>query len=162
VGNRKTIQKRLERARYGFYGLGREQVEKQAEKSLAKAAEYFQLDPKNPTGRERLLYKLADVVFGPDGKKGRPKNTKTYWDSRRLCDLGAIYRKKRSENPKLSKAKIAKLIKDEHKEFKNDDAEQIRQRLRAADREFSLWHDDHDADRPDDWEEPGEPDYDDD
>ena len=155
---RKKLEKRLERAhrrvRWPDYD--------QDEKSLAKAAERFGLDPKNTHDREKLLYLLADVVFGPDGKKGRPKYTKTYWTSSRLCTLGAIYRKKRSENPRLSRAKIAKLIKDEHKEFKNDDAEQIRQRLRAADREFSLWFDDHDYPGPDDSEEPEEPDYDDD
>jgi hypothetical protein len=60
------------------------------------------------------------------------KGSSTSWDSKRLCSLGAIYAEKKYENPKLSDTKIAKLIKDEHEEFKNDDAEQIRQRLRWA------------------------------
>ena len=50
MGDRKTIQKRLVRARQRFDRPGSEQDEK----SLAEAAEYFRLDPKNPIGRERL------------------------------------------------------------------------------------------------------------
>jgi hypothetical protein len=156
------MQKRLLRARYSF---GRSASE-QAEKSLAKAAQYFQLDPKNPLGRERLLYKLADVVFGPDGKRGRPKGGTTSWGNtptgHRLLKLGEIYQQKKYENPKLSDAKIAKLIKSECDQFKNDDAEQIRQRLRRAHELFQEWlFDQHDDEPPEDWEPP-EPDYDDD
>jgi len=158
VAVRKKLEKRLERAhrrvRWPDYD--------QDEKSLAKAAERFGLDPKNTHDRERLLYLLVDVVFGPTVKKGPPKNSNTFWQSGRLCDLGGIYRKKKFENPRLSDARIAKLIKDKHEGFKNVDVEQIRQRLRAADREFSLWFDDHDYPGPDDSEEPEEPDYDDD
>jgi hypothetical protein len=163
VGERRRIQKRLERARRRFDRPNSEQDEK----SLAKAAEYFRLDPKNPLGRERLLYKLADVVFGPDGKRGRPKGSATSWGNtlmgNRLVTLGRIYEKKKKQNPKLSDAKIAKLIKAEHDEFKNDDAEQIRQRLRKAHQYYESWELDRDYDDepPEDWEPP-EPDYDDD
>jgi hypothetical protein len=151
VAVRKKLEKRLERA----HGRVRWSNYDQHEKSLVKAAKRFGLDPKNTHDRERLLYLLVDVVFGPDGKKGRPKNSKTFWHSGRLCDLGGIYRKKKFENPRLSDARIAKLIKDKHEGFKNVDVEQIRQRLRAADREFSLWFDDDDYEPPerDDWDD---------
>ena len=95
MGNRKTMQKRLLRARWRLDRPGSEQNEM----TLAKAAEYFRLDPKNPTERERLLYKLADVVFGPDGKRGRPKGSNTSWGNtprgNRLHILGQIYDQKK-------------------------------------------------------------------
>ena len=100
MGDRKTIEKRLGRARWDF-----KHNSEQNEKSLAKAAEYFELDPKNPDHRERLLYKLADVVFGPPGKKGRPMYSATAWRGRRLITLGKIYEEKKRKNPKLSDPK---------------------------------------------------------
>jgi hypothetical protein len=130
VGDRRTIQKRLDKARYRFY--------QQEPESVAAAAKHFELDPNDARQREKLLWLLADVVFGR-GKKGRPKGSSTSWDSKRLCSLAAIYAEKKYENPKLSDAKIAKLIKDEHEEFKNDDAQQIRQRLRWAEEVYHEW-----------------------
>lgn len=125
---------------------------------MAAAAEYFKIKPDDP----RLLHLLADVVFG-HGKKGRPRGTKTSWGSR-LLTLGRIYDEKKNKNPKLSGAEIARLIKSEHDEFKNDDDGQIRQRLRAAHKEYHFWcldqAADYAAEPPEGWEPP-EPDDDD-
>jgi hypothetical protein len=133
VGDGKTIQKRLERtrrrARYGYRG---------EPEALAAAARYYGLDPKDPRQRETLLYALADALF-ESRKRGRPKDSATAWDGRRLVTLGEIYVKKKKQYPRLSDAKIAKLIKAEHDEFKNDDAEQIRQRLRKAHLGYELY-----------------------
>jgi len=154
VGERKRIEKRLDKASRHFY--------QREPESVAVAAKRFGLDSKDARQREKLLWVLADVVFGR-GKRGRPKGSKTSW-GRRLFILGEIYQQKKNENPKPSDAKIAKLIKNEHAEFKNDDAEQIRQRLRMAHQEFYFWCLDRAADyedeQPDGWEPP-EPDYDD-
>jgi hypothetical protein len=154
VGDRRTIQKRLDKARYRFYPREPE--------SVAAAAKHFGLDPNDARQREKLLWLLADVAFGR-GKKGRPKGSKTSWGSRFLT-LGGIYAQKKYKNPNLSDAKIAKLIKSEHDEFKNDDVEQIRQRLRAAHEGYQEWLFDmageYANDLPEDWEPP-EPDYDD-
>jgi hypothetical protein len=80
-----------------------------------------------------------------------------------FISLGRFTIKRKSKNPKLSDAKIAQLIKGEYKEFKNDDVEQIRQRLRAAHKQYQDWRIDkmteYSLEPPDDWEEP-EPDYD--
>ena len=157
MGDSKTMQKRLQRARWRVdWDCSKHEA------TLTKAAEYFGLDPKDAGQRERLLYKLADALFGPPGEKGRPKDTMTSWGSR-LVTLGGIYEEKKNENPKLSDAKIAKLIKQEHEEFKNDNVEQIRQRLRWAHELYRDWS--YEAvmlayELPEDWE-PGEPDYDD-
>jgi hypothetical protein len=129
MGDRRTIQKRIERARW--FGSN-----KQREEALAKAAEHYGLDPKNSVHREMLLLVLADVLFGSPGKKGRPKGTRTTWGNETLLDLGWIYEKTKRQNPKLSAAKIAELIHSEHKEFQNIDVEQIRQKLPEARREW--------------------------
>jgi hypothetical protein len=134
MGDRRTIEKRIQRA----WRINRSNY-RQHEAALNKAAERFGLDLKDADQCELLLYKLADVLFGPDGKKGRPTGSSTSWNSTRLRSLGAIYEEKRYENPKLSDAKIANLIKDEHEKFKNDDAEQIRQRLRWAEEVYKEW-----------------------
>jgi len=156
VGDRKTIQKRLDKARYGFY--------QQEPESVAIAAKRLGLDLNDARQREKLLWLLAEVVFG-QGKKGRPWGSRTSW-GHRLVSLGRIYDEKKYKNPKLSDAKIARLIKQEHKEFKNDDPDQIRQRLRAAEVAYSRYFDflaDFEAGvtpPPDDFEPP-ELDYDD-
>jgi hypothetical protein len=156
VGDRKTIKKRLESVRWrARSGYGREPA------SVAAAARYYGLDPKNPRQRETLFYILADAIFD-SRKRGRPWGSKTSW-GQRLITLGEIYREKKYKNPKLSDAKIAKLIKQDHAEFKNDDPDQIRQRLRAAEEAYSDWYFEFQADNepPEDWEPP-DPDYDDD
>jgi hypothetical protein len=155
MGDRRAIQKRLDKARYRFY--------RQEPESVAAAAKHFRLDPNDARQREKLLWLLADVVFGR-GKKGRPKGSSTSWGAtrrgNRLVILGEIYDRKKRVNPKLSDTKIAKLIKEEHELFENDDVEQIRQRLRKAQKEYWLWCDCRDdASEPEDWEQ--EPDYDD-
>jgi hypothetical protein len=128
---------------------------------VAVAAAGFGLDPNVPSQREKLLHILAEAIFAP-GKKGRPRESLTAWPSSRLITLGRIYEKTKKKNPRLSDAKIAKLIKDEHREFKHDQPEQIRQRLRKAHRYYESWEEcqDYDDEPPEDWE-PAEPDYDD-
>jgi hypothetical protein len=156
VGDRKTIKKRLESVRWlARFGYRREPA------SVAAAARYYGLDPKNPRQRETLFYMLADAIF-ESRKRGRPKGSRTSW-GHRLVILGDIYKEKKYKNPKLSDAKIAKLIKQERVEFKNDDPDQIRQRLREAKEAYSNWYFEFQADNdepPEDWEPP-EPDYDD-
>jgi hypothetical protein len=119
VGDRKAIQKRLNRAHRQFYP--------RAPESLATAAKYFKLDPDDVRQREELLYKLADVVFG-SAKRGRRPGSKTAWGTVRLVSLGGLYFEKKYENPGLSDADAARLISNHH-EFKHDDPDQIRQRL---------------------------------
>jgi len=64
VGDSKTMQKRLQRARWRVdWDCSKHEA------TLTKAAEYFGLDPKDAGQRERLLYKLADALFGPPGKR---------------------------------------------------------------------------------------------
>jgi hypothetical protein len=113
MGDRRTIEKRIQRARWVINRTNYRQYEA----ALNKAAEHFGLDLKDPDQCELLLYKLADVLFGPDGKKGRPKGSTTSWNTKRLSSLGEIYVEKKYENPMLSDAKIAGLIKDEHEGF---------------------------------------------
>jgi hypothetical protein len=103
------------------------------QKSLDLAGQFFGLDPKSPL-RETLLYILADVLFG-SRTKGRPKASNAAWDFRKHERLFQLYHMKKRDNPKLSKAKIAKLI-CEHEEFKNNDPEQVRQHIGRAFREF--------------------------
>jgi hypothetical protein len=154
MGDRRTIQKRLDKARYRFYHSEPE--------SVAAAAKHFGVDPNDARQREKLLWLLADIVFGR-GKKGRPRGSRTSW-GHRLVTLGGLYREKKYENPKLTDAKIAMLIKQEHAKFKNDDPDQIRQRLREAEEAYidSYSHIQFSADfePPEDWVPP-EPDYDD-
>lgn len=160
MGDRKTIQKRLESVRWRVgRGYDREP------EALAAAARYYGLDAKDPRQRETLLYVLADALF-ESRKKGRPRGTRTSW-GRRLITLGGIYKEKKYKNPKLSDAKIAELIKQEHKEFKHDDPEQIRQRFREAEEAYCDWYAaapfEFQVDLPEppeDWEPP-ELDYDD-
>jgi hypothetical protein len=133
VSSRKEIGKRLDKMRnYRWWVYEREP------KSVAAAAQCFRLDLHDARQRETLLYLLADVIFGPPAKKGRRKGSKTSWGSR-LLTLGGLYGEMKYENPKLSDAKIAKLIKDKYPEFKYDDPEQIRQKLRVAHQEFMDW-----------------------
>jgi hypothetical protein len=61
VGDRKTIQKRLNNARLQYYLREPE--------SVARAAKAFGLDPNDVSQREQLLYKLADVFFGPPARR---------------------------------------------------------------------------------------------
>jgi hypothetical protein len=105
------------------------------QKSLALAGQFFSLDPDKPNMRDILLYILADVLFGTR-KTGRPSASNTAWTLERYFRLCQLYHLKKHENPKLSKAKIAELIR-EHKEFKNDDPEQIRQHIGRAFREMA-------------------------
>jgi hypothetical protein len=76
-----------------------------------------------------LVYILADVVFGR--QRGRPKGSKTAWDSDRLLQLFRAYEQCKSADPALSDSALAKQIADT-KEFSKNSVDQIRQQLGAA------------------------------
>jgi hypothetical protein len=102
---------------------------------LSAVAQYFEIDLDDPRQRDWLLHVLVDVIFDRR-KRGRPSGTKSAWSLLRRARLAGLYEETKRQNPKLSDTKIAKLI-CEHKEFKNDDPEQIRQRLRSVSRQFA-------------------------
>jgi hypothetical protein len=66
MGDRRTIEKRIQRT----WRINRSNY-RQHEAALNKAAERFGLDLKDADQCELLLYKLANALFGPDGKKGQ-------------------------------------------------------------------------------------------
>jgi hypothetical protein len=76
-----------------------------------------------------LTYILADVVFGR--QRGRPKGSKTAWDSNRLLQLFSAYEQCKSANPARSDSALAKQIADT-KEFSKNSVDQIRQQLGPA------------------------------
>jgi len=150
VGDRKTIHKRLNRARQQYYRCDPE--------SVARAAQHFKLDPNDARQRDELLSKLADVVFG-SAKRGRRRGSKTAWGVGRLTLLGTLYYAEQYENPKLTDAEAARLI-SRHREFKHDDPDQIRQRLPVAREAYSEWtfeamdaYHDYKAEHPDEFED---------
>jgi hypothetical protein len=98
-------------------------------KALDAAAQYFGLDAATADDRELLVYILADVVFGR--QRGRPKGSKTAWDSARLLQLFSAYEQCKNANPALSDSVIAKQIADT-KEFSKNSVDQIRQQLGPA------------------------------
>jgi hypothetical protein len=98
-------------------------------KALDAAVQYFGLDAASVGDRELLVYILADVVFGR--QRGRPKGSKTAWDTNRLLQLFSAYKQCKSANPALSDSALAKQIADT-KEFSKNSVDQIRQQLGAA------------------------------
>lgn len=98
-------------------------------KALDAAVQYFGLDAASVGDRELLVYILADVVFG--GQRGRPKGSKTAWDSDRLLQLFRAYEQCKSASPALSDSALANQIADT-KEFSKNSVNQIRQHLGAA------------------------------
>ena len=98
-------------------------------KALDAAAQYFGLDAATAGNRELLVYILADVVFGR--QSGRPKGSKTAWDSDRLLQLFRAYEHCKNANPALSDSALAKQIADT-KEFSKNRVDQIRQQLAPA------------------------------
>ena len=155
---RKAILKRLDKARWQ-YGSA----------SLAVAAKYLNLDPAKAGDRERLLHILAEAIFAP-AKKGRKVGVRPYWHKLRLINLGRLYSIEIDKSPKLKNAEIARRI-SKHPDFKNDDPDQIRQRLPWAHELFQEWWlgswdlvsipDDYAAEHgePDEFEEPPEYDF---
>jgi hypothetical protein len=152
VGDRKVIKKRLNKARFSSWDY------KRRTESLAEAARFFRLDLNDVRQREKLLYLLADIVFGR-GKKGRPRGSKSSWNLIRLGDLGQIYEEMRRQRPNDSDAEIARRINREHEEFRRSGADKIRQQLPAARLASLIWREiaeeksrDRVAEPPDDWE----------
>ena len=127
VGYRKAILKRLDQARRQHF--------EEDPASVAGAAKHLNLDPVRD--RDRLLRILAEAIFAP-GKKGRKAGVRPYWNKSRLIRLGGLYSIEKTENPKLKDAAIARRIIN-HKDFKNDDPDQIRQRLPWAHELFQEW-----------------------
>jgi hypothetical protein len=159
VAYRKAVLKRLDRARREYF--------RNEPASVAKAAEHLNLDPKNAHDREQLLYILAEAVFAP-GKRGRKAGVRTYWHNVRLFNLGRLYSIEKEKSPRLKDAAIARRI-IKHRDFKNDDPDQIRVRLPWAHQLFqerceeALW--DIAAEyvaehgEPDEFDEPAEYDF---
>jgi hypothetical protein len=133
MSERRAIQRRLDSYKRRLYrGFDEGDIWSAIDrKSLDLAGRFFRANLANPAARDMLLHILADALFG-SGKKGRPTGSHTAWDIPRLfgCLLPLYYEKKR-DNPKLSQAKIAKLI-CEHEEFRYNDPEQVRQHLGLA------------------------------
>jgi hypothetical protein len=98
-------------------------------KALDAAVQYFGLDAASVGDRELLVYILADVVFGR--QRGRPKGSKTAWDSDRLLQLFSAYKQCKNATPALSDSAIAKQIANT-KEFSKNSVDQIRQQLGPA------------------------------
>lgn len=74
-----------------------------------------------------MLYILAEAVFAP-AKRGRKAGVSTYWHNARLFNLGRLYGIEKEKSPRLKDAAIARRI-IKHRDFKNDDPDQIRVRL---------------------------------
>jgi hypothetical protein len=130
MSERRAIQKRLDSYKRRLYrGFDEGDIWSAIDrKSLDQAGRFFRANLANPAARDMLLHILADVLFG-SRKKGRPTGSYTAWDiARYFGNLLPLYYEKKRDNPKLSQAKIAELI-CEHKEFKYNSPEQVRQRL---------------------------------
>ncbi|MGB5183506.1 MAG: hypothetical protein WBO12_15145 [Xanthobacteraceae bacterium] len=137
MSDRKAIERRLDSYKRRLDGAADKLNPWSAidEKSLVLAGRFFTLDPDDEIMRDALLYVLADVLFGTR-KKGRPRESNTAWNFDRYFRLFQLYHLKKRDNPKLRKAQIAELI-CEHKEFRNNDPEQIRQHIGRALREHA-------------------------
>jgi hypothetical protein len=98
--------------------------------ALGRAKEYFRTED-----MKFLAQAMAEVLFGRQAR-GWPKGIKTWTDNRHLHLAFAYYEIKR-EHPKMSDSKIAELL-CKHPDFKSD-AENLRQRLGKAKREYSAW-----------------------
>lgn len=99
-------------------------------KALDRAKEYFGSDDV-----DFLAQAMAEVLFGHQGR-GRIKGVKTWTDNRYL-HLGFAYHDIKREQPRLSDTKIAELL-SKHPDFKSD-AENLRQRLGEAKRQYLAW-----------------------
>jgi hypothetical protein len=147
---RKTLERRLQSLRWGFTGQ-----QLSPPKSLDAAGQYFRLDLKDPDHRERLLFILAEAVFGK-GRAGRPKGRhgpSGGWNVRKLDRLGLLYNKYHRDGFRGDK-KIADQIHANHKREFGSTAEAIRRWLpyaRWTHEELSEKH--FDYDRPDGWNE---------
>jgi hypothetical protein len=100
--------------------------------ALLNAAKQFDLDLANPIERAVLLRVLADLLFGPRRKKGRPLHSKK-WTGTRLSQLARDCEEVKKDRPKLSDAKAAIIIKKRHPErYEDTSSEMMRQRLPEA------------------------------
>jgi hypothetical protein len=129
VGYRKAILKRLDGVQWQHF--------RDEPASVAEAAKHLNLNLNNARDRDRLLYILAEAIFAP-AKKGRKAGVRPYWHKRRLINLGRLYSIEKDERPNLKDAAIARRITS-HPDFKNDDPNQIRQRLPWANELFQEW-----------------------
>jgi len=78
---------------------------------------------------------MAEVLFGRQ-EPGGTKEIKT-WTRQRYLLLAQAYHEIKREHPRMSDTKIAELLCDDP-DFKGD-AENLRQRLVKAKREFERW-----------------------
>ena len=94
---------------------------------IARAGEYFGLDPNHQTEAQVLLRVLAQILFP---KKGRRKGTKA-WSGLRLLTLAFRAQEMEAKHPRLNDSNLAKKIYGEFPdEYKSEHA--VRQRLASA------------------------------
>jgi hypothetical protein len=122
---KKISHKRIAQAR----GWLQQQEVLKVTPALKKAAVTFDLDLKNPQHRQRLLCVLAHLVFA-DGKRGRPRNT-WKWDGQLEWHLGKCFYELRQEQPSITIAAGAKIIKRQCPEFADTTESSMRKRLGA-------------------------------
>src|SRR5262245_12945277 len=97
--------------------------------SLCAACNYFGLDVGNRAHVRMLLAILADACFGRDATKGRRKS----WDRERYLALAEQLAEVKQDNPNLSDARAASLIKRRFPDsYRAIQADQIRNRLPEA------------------------------
>jgi hypothetical protein len=112
------------------------------QKSLDKAAKFFELDAKQEADCDILMRVLAAVLF-PTRKRGRVSAGHKYWTDYRLCLLGRKDRELRNKNPDLNDTEIAEIIsKDKEFDIFRKDSNPIRKRLPAG-RQSLEWLDGH-------------------
>ena len=100
--------------------------------ALVEAARFFELDLYSPMDRAILLRVLADILFRPRRKRGRPPNSKK-WTATRLSQLACDCEEVKRGRPKLSSARAAGAIKNRYpKRYEHTSSEMIRQRLPQA------------------------------
>jgi hypothetical protein len=98
--------------------------------ALERATKYF-----GTNNVHFLAQAMAEVLFGRQ-EPGGTKGIKT-WTRQRYLLLTQAYHEIKREHPRMSDTKIAELLCDDP-DFKGD-AENLRQRLVKAKREFERW-----------------------
>jgi hypothetical protein len=117
-------------------------VRQSTSEALSSAEKHFGLDSNDDQDRLRLLYILADIVFGV-GRRGRPRDSKK-WASDRLVQLHEDHIEVKKDLPKLSNSKAAAEIKKRYPDrYKDTSAEMMRQMLREA--RSAHWRSDEEA-----------------
>jgi hypothetical protein len=113
-------------------------------KPVDRAAQYFGLDPADPTDLKVLLRLLAHVVFGEPKKRGRKKGSDK-WGGERYFTLGArLHELETKAGSRLSDSQAARKLVEDYTEYGREWTT-LRQRLPKARLEFALANIDVDA-----------------